>query len=162
MSTYSDEPVLVKPTARGSWKRWLLVAAFLGVAGAVIYVPIDKNLMEERAHHAERGPRQGAVYPITLDGASHKLELTWAAGGQFAPVLDPAPAAGTTLALKSRFGAETLKWNAELGCFGPTTGAEADPYNHYKLSLRLERDGRALWSDTLWAYGIHDSHGHSH
>lgn len=162
MSSYSDEPVLVKPTARGSWKRWLAIAIALGVTGAVIYIPYNEGRIEELAHHAKRGSRQGAVYPLTLDGVAHTIELTWGPGGQFAPVLDPAPAAGTTLRIDCRLGDETLKWNAEQGCFGPTTFGGVDPYAHYKLGLRLERDGKTLWSDTLRAYGVHDSHGHDH
>lgn len=161
MSSFSDEPVLVKPTARGSWKRWLAVAVALGVTGAVIYVPVGKARMEERAHDAKRGERQGAVYELTLDGAPHTLELTWF-GDQFAPVLKPAPAAGTQLRLKSRLGTETLAWNSEMNCFGPTSFGNVDAYAHYKLALGLERDGTTLWKDTLWAYGIHDSHGHDH
>jgi hypothetical protein len=162
MSSYSDEPVLVKPTASGAWKRWLAIAVAVGVTGAVIYVPIGKSLMEERAHDAKRGTRQGAVYPITLNGVAHTLELTWGPEGNFAPVLVPPPAPGTTLRLESRPGKETLAWNTERGCFGPTTFGNVDPYAHHKLSLRLEREGATLWKDTLWAYGVHDSHGHEH
>ncbi len=161
MSSYSDEPVLVKPSAGGAWKRWLAIIVVVAAAGAVVYVPLGKSRMDERAHHAERGERQGARYSITLDGAPHTLELTWMRD-QFAPVLTPAPAPGTTLRLKSRLGAETLAWNTEAGCFGPTTFGGVDPYEHYKLSLRIEREGARLWSDTLWAYGVHDTHGHAH
>lgn len=162
MSSFSDEPVLVKPTARGSWKRWLAIAAALGVTAAVVYVPYDKNRMEELSHQAKRGPRQGALYPLTLEGVACTLELSWTPDGQFAPRLDPAPASGTTLRLESRPGKETLAWNATLGCFGPTTFGGVDPYSDYKLSLRLEREGRVLWKDKLWAYGVHSEHDHEH
>ncbi len=162
MSTYSDEPVLVKPTARGTWKRWLAIVLALGVTGVVIYLPFEKDRLAHLAHDVARGPNQGARYPLTLDGKPHTLELTWAPDGQFAPVLDPAPAPGTTLRLKSRAGAETLAWNTDAGCFGPTTFGGINPYAHYKLSLRLERAGLPLWSDTLYAYGVHDTEGHSH
>jgi hypothetical protein len=160
MSTYSDEPVLVKPNARRDWKRWALAALALFATGLIVYIPLDKARKEEAAHHAARGPRQGVLLPLSLEGAPHTLELTWVRG-HFAPVLDPAPAADATLRIAGRFGEETLTWNAELGAFGPTQ-AQVDPYAHYKLRLRLERGGRALWSDTVWAYGIHDTHGHSH
>ena len=162
MSSFSDEPVLVRPTVRGSWKRWLAIAAALGITGAVIYTPLSKSSMDERAHDARRGPRQGALYPLTLDGVAHTLELTWSTSGDFAPALQPAPPAGTTLRLESRLGTQTLGWNAGQACFGPTTFGNVDPYSHYKLSLRLEREGRVLWKDTLWAYGIHDAHDHEH
>jgi hypothetical protein len=160
MSTFSDEPVLVKPDARRDWKRWVLVALALVATGLIVYVPIDKALKEEAAHHATRGPNQGVLLNLTFDGAPHTLELTWRLG-RFAPVLNPAPAPGTQLRLAGRFGDETLAWNEELGVFGPTEGA-VDPYAHYKLLLRLRRDGRTLWHDSVWAYGIHDTHGHSH
>lgn len=160
MSTFSDEPVFVKPDARSNWKRWTAIAVALFITGLVIYIPIDKKIMEERSHEAPRGERQGVLLNISVDGAPHTLELTWY-GGRFAPVLKPEPASGTTLHLKGRFGKETLTWNSELGAFGPGT-IGIDPLSHYKLSLRLEREGRTLWSDTTWAYGVHDSHGHAH
>jgi hypothetical protein len=160
MSTFSDEPVLVPPTARRDWKRWAAAGLALLVTGVVVYIPVNKSLTEERAHDAPRGPRQGVLLDIVVEGTPHKLELTWNRG-RFAPILEPAPAAGATLRIKGRFGEETLSWNAELGAFGPGT-TEVDPYSHYKLSLRLERDGRVLWNDSAWAYGIHESHGHEH
>lgn len=160
MSTFSDEPVLVKPDTRRDWKRWAAAAAALFVTGLFVYIPIDKARKEEAAHEAPRGPRQGVLVNLALEGAPHTLELTWNRG-HFAPVLNPAPAAGTTLRIAGRFGEETLAWNGELGAFGPTA-AQVDPYSHYKLSLRLEREGRVLWSDSAWAYAVHDTHGHSH
>ncbi|TAG32524.1 MAG: hypothetical protein EAZ36_02135 [Verrucomicrobia bacterium] len=132
----------------------------LGIAGAALYIPIDQVWMDMRAHDAQRGERSGARYAITLDGAPHTLELSWAGEGQFAPILVPAPAVGTRLWLKSRFGAETLEWSNKISAFGPTTGGGANPFAHHKLSLRLERGNQVLWKDTLWAYGIHDSHAH--
>jgi hypothetical protein len=160
MSTYSDEPVLVKPDAKSTRKLWLLVSVALAAAGLIVYIPIDKARMEERAHHAERGPRQGTLIRLEIEGRPHTLELTWFQN-RFAPVLDPAPAEGVTLSLRSRKGSETLAWNAELACFGPVA-FEVDPYAHHKLSLRLEKAGATLWQNTAWAYGIHDTHGHSH
>lgn len=160
MNTFSDEPVLVKPDARRDWKRWAAAALALLVTGIVVYIPVNKAVMEERAHEARRGERQGVLLDLALDGAPHTLELTWWQG-RFAPVLRPAPAPGTTLRLKSRFGDEELTWDAEKGAFGPAQ-TEVDPYSHYKLSIRIRREGRVLWRDTVWAYGIHDTHGHAH
>lgn len=160
MSSFSDEPVLVKPDRKSAWKFRLMIGVAVLIAGAAIYIPWDKARMEELAHEAERGSRQGTLVRLTIDGLPHTLELTWMRG-RFAPVLDPAPAAGTTLTLKSRRGSGVLNWDAEKKCFGPVD-FEVDPYSHYKLDLKLERDGRELWSDTAWAYGIHDSHGHAH
>lgn len=160
MSTFSDEPVLVKSDARRDWKRWALAAAALFATGLVIYIPLNESRIEENSHEARRGERRGVLLDLVVDGANHTLELTWARD-RFAPVLQPAPAPGTTLRIAGRFGEETLLWNAGLGAFGPGT-AEVDPFSHYKLSLRLEREGRVLWRDSAWAYGIHDTHGHSH
>lgn len=160
MSSYSDEPVLVKADAKSAWKFRVVIAAAALIAGAAIYIPLDKARMEEKAHHAERGPRQGTLLKLVIDGIPHTLELTWDRG-RFAPVLEPAPAAGATLSLKSRKGSGVLSWNAEKKCFGPVD-FEVDAYAHHKLSLKLEREGRVLWSDTVWAYGIHDTHGHAH
>lgn len=160
MSQFSDEPVLVQPSARRDWKRWAAAGLALLVTGVFVYIPVNKALTEERAHEARRGTRKGVLLDLSVDGAPHTLELTWYQG-HFAPALAPAPAPGTTLRLKSRVGEETLSWNTELGVFGPGA-AEVDPYSHYKLSLRLEREGRVLWSDSAWAYGIHDTHGHDH
>ena len=160
MSTYSDEPVLVSPDTRSKLKLRLIIAAALVVAGLAIYVPIDKARMEERAHHVERGPREGTLLRIEVDGRPHTLELTWYLN-RFALILDPAPPEGATLALRSCKGSETLAWNPELACFGPAS-FEVNPYAHHKLSLRMENQGRLLWQDKAWAYGIHDTHGHSH
>lgn len=161
MDSFSDEPVLVKSDARRDWKRWAAAALALFVTGIVVYIPVNKNIMDERAHDAKRGSRQGVLLDgVMVDGAPHTLELTWWQG-RFAPVLEPAPAPGTMLHLEGRFGAETLAWNAEKGAFGPAA-TEVDPYSHYKLSLRLEREGRVLWSDSAWAYGVHEEHGHEH
>ncbi len=153
MSTYSDEPVLLMATAKSSWKLWVIIACALFIAGAIIYVPINKEHMGKRARYAERGSRQGALVRIEIDSQPHTLELTWF-HNRFAPVLDPAPAEGITLSLSSRKGAETLIWNTELACFGPVA-FEVNPYAHHKLSLRIEKTGVTLWQDTVWAYGIH-------
>jgi hypothetical protein len=158
MNTFSDEPILVKPTRRSTWKRRLGIAFALIITGAVLYVPYDQARMEELAHEAKRGPHQGALYDLTVDGAAHTLELSWM-NGRFAPVLTPAPAEGVTLHLQASPGTEELRWNPEAKCFGPVSYA-VDPYAHYKLRLRLEKDGRTLWRDALWVLGVHDAHGH--
>lgn len=160
MSTYSDEPVLVSPDTRSRKKLRLIIAATLVVAGLAAYVPIEKARMEKKAHHAERGPRQGTLLRIDIDGRPHTLELAWYQN-RFALLLDPAPPEGATLALRSRKGSDTLAWNPELACFGPASFA-VNPLAHHRLSLRLEHQGRILWQDKVWAYGIHDTHGHSH
>jgi hypothetical protein len=160
MSSYSDEPVLVPPDARRDWKRWALVILALAATGIVVYIPIDRAKKDEAAHYARRGPHDGVLLPLELRGVPHTLELAWAIN-RFAPVLVPPPPPDMTLHLKGKFGAETLKWNAQLGAFGPTA-AFIDPFGHYKVSVRLEEAGEVLWSDTVWAYGIHDSHDHAH
>ncbi len=158
MHTFSDEPILVKPTSRSTWKRRLGIALALFITGAVLYIPLEKARMEELAHEAKRGAHQGALYDLSVDGVPSTLELSWLKG-RFAPVLDPAPAEGVTLRLQSSPGSETLRWNPEAKCFGPASFA-VDPYSHYKLRLRLEKDGRTLWRDTLWVLGVHDAHDH--
>jgi hypothetical protein len=160
MSTFPDEPVLLQPDTRRDWKSWAAVAVALFITGVVIYIPVDKARKEKAAHETLRGPHRGVLVHLTLDGSAHTLELMWNRH-RFAPVLVPAPAVGTTLRIAGRFGEETLAWNGELGAFGPTT-AKVDPLAHYKLSLRLEREGRMLWSDAVWAYGVHETRGHTH
>ncbi len=161
MSSYSDEPVLVKPSARRDWRKWAAAVAALAITGLIVYVPFEEKRLEEAAHHAPRGERKGVKLDLQLDGAPHTLELTWYQG-RFAPVLAPAPPDGAVLNLSGRFGRESLTWNAELGAFGPGK-IDIDPYRHYKLSLSLEQGDRVLWRDTAWAYGVHDSHhGHDH
>ncbi len=160
MNAYSDEPVLIKAPRRLSLKHWIAIAITLIVAGGFIYIPIDEARMEARAHDMPRGPHSGSLYNISIEGRPHTLELAWAEGG-FAIVLQPAPAAGTTLAVSSRAGKETLEWNEKLATFGPGKIA-VDPYSHYKLNLTLKNAGKALWDESLWAYAYHDPHGHSH
>jgi hypothetical protein len=160
MSQFSDEPVLVPPSARRDWKRWGAAALALVATGLVVYVPLDKARKEEAAHHALRGERQGVLLKFAIKDVPHSLELTWARG-RFAPVLTPPPPPGAILRMKGRFGEEVLSWNPELGAFGPGA-TDIDPYAHYKVSLRLEIEGRNVWGDTVWAYGIHDTHDHAH
>ena len=160
MHNYSDEPVLIKTSRRFSAKNWIAIVLTLGVAGGAVYIPINKSLMEGRAHDAPRGPRAGALHSLSVQGKPFTLELAWA-GTKFAPILEPAPAPGTTLLLSSRAGTETLTWNEKLGAFGPGT-AVIDPYSHYRLRLTLLLDGRSLWQDSLWAYGYHDPGAHNH
>lgn len=160
MNAYSDEPVLVKAPRRLSTLHWIAIAATLALAGALIYIPIDKARMDARAHDAARGPHSGSLYNISIEGRPHTLELAWAEGG-FAIVLQPAPAPGTTLTVSSRAGEETLEWNEKLVTFGPGK-IDADPYSHYKLNLVLRNAGKVVWKESLWAYAYHDPHGHSH
>jgi hypothetical protein len=160
MHNYSDEPVLIKAPRRLAAKHWIAIVLTLGIAGGAIYIPIDKSRMEERSHHAARGPHSGALHSINADGKPLTLELAWRQN-KFAPVLQPAPAPGTTLVLSSRAGTETLPWNEKIGAFGP--GSQViDPYSHYKLDLTLRLEGRKLWHGSLWAYGYHDPSAHSH
>jgi hypothetical protein len=160
MNAYSDEPVLIKAPRRFSTKHWIAIAATVALAGALIYIPIDKARMDTRAHDIARGPHSGSLYNISIEGRAHTLELAWAQNG-FAIVLQPPPVKGTTLTLSCRVGDETLEWNEKLGTFGPGK-LTVDPYGHYKVDLALRNDGKALWRDSLWAYGYQDHHGHNH
>ena len=159
--SYSDEPVLVRPTRRPV-RLWLAIGAVALLLASLAYIPWHKHRLEELAHDATRGPRSGASYPVTLAGQPHQIELGWVQGPSFAIGLTPPPPAGATLQLRSRPGNETLAWNDELQAFGPGT-ARINPYNHYKLKLTLlDANGARLWSDSLWALGVHDTHGHNH
>jgi hypothetical protein len=161
MSDFTDEPVLLKPDSKSRAKLFVALGLGLALAAAVLYVPWSKERMEKLAHYAARGPALGAVYPLQLEGRPYTLELTWTPE-QFAPVLSPPPPADIVLSLRSRQGEEVLTWDAAVGRFGPTRGKPIDPYAHHKLQLRLMRGESILWADTLWAYGVHDTHGHSH
>ncbi len=161
MTTFSDEPVLVKTKAgRRDWRRWVVGALALTISGLFVYVPIEKHRLAEAAHYAPRGERQGVKVEFVADNTPHSLELTWLRG-RFTPILTPPPPEGATLELSGRFGSDTLTWNAELGAFGPGSH-DVDPYDHYKLKLALKVGEKVWWRDTVWAYGIHDTHGHSH
>jgi hypothetical protein len=161
MAMYSDEPVLMVPTARSRVWRWVAVVAVLLGTGLVIAIPWQKAQMEKRAHDATRGTRGGVVVKFTAEGTAYTLELPWY-GDYFAPILTPIPVAGTMLRMEGRMGPEeVLAWKADPGCFGPSAH-KISPYDHYKLRLSLERAGQVLWRDTVWAYGFHDTHGHSH
>ncbi len=159
--SYSDEPVLVTPARRWSAKTAIIAALVLTLVGGIIYIPFYQKNLDHEAHEVRRGPNQGSLYDISINGAPHTLELGWIAPALSA-VLTPAPGPGTTLEVAGDFGRETLSWSAEENRFGPAA-TRIDPYAHHKVKLTLRQDGRILWSDTLWAYGIHDSHaGHGH
>lgn len=157
---YSDEPNLVKTPRRWSIKAIVAIAAVFVIVGGILFIPVFQHNLDESAHDARRGSHQGALYDITVAGAPHTIELGWIAPA-FSAVLTPAPAADTTLEVSADFGSETLTWNAADNRFGPGK-IRLDPYAHAKVKLTLRQAGRVLWRDTLWLYGIHDTHGHGH
>ena len=157
---YSDEPNLVTPARRWSPKTIIVVALVLALVGGLLSIPLYQHNLDEAAHDIPRGPHKGALYNLTLNNTSHTLELGWIAPA-FTAVLSPAPAAGTVLEVSGDFGTETLPWNAAENRFGPGS-SRLDPYAHYKVKLTLRSGDRILWRDSLWCYGVHDTHGHSH
>lgn len=158
--SYSDEPNLVKTPRRWSLKAVVAITVVVVIVGGVLFIPVFQHNLDEEAHNVRRGSHQGALYDITLDGKPATLELGWIAPA-FSAVLTPAPAADTTLEVSADFGSETLTWNATENRFGPGT-TRIDPYAHAKVKLTLRQAGRVLWRDTLWLYGVHDTHGHAH
>lgn len=157
---YSDEPVLVAPARRWSGKTIALVTTVLVLVGGILWIPFFQKNLDHEAHEARRGPHRGALYDLQIDGVPHTLELGWIAPA-FSAVLTPAPSSGTTLEVSGDFGSETLSWNSTENRFGPGS-TRIDPYAHHKVKLTLRQPGRVLWRDTLWAYGFHDTQGHSH
>lgn len=157
---YSDEPNLVTPARPWSPKTIVLVAVVLALVGGVLSIPFYQKNLEHEAHEARRGEHRGALYDITVAGAPHTIELGWIAPA-FSAVLKPAPATGAILEVSGDFGRETLVWNAAENRFGPGA-TRLDPYAHQKVKLTLRQGDRVLWRDTLWLYGVHDTHGHSH
>lgn len=155
---YSDEPVLVAPTRRWSAKTIAAILFVAAVVGGILYIPLFQHNLDEAAHDSPRGPHNGALYTITVANTPHTLELGWIAPA-FSAALTPAPAPGATLEVLGDFGSETLAWNPETATFGPGR-LRLEPYGHHKVKLTLRLDGRVLWTGTLWAYGIHDTHGH--
>lgn len=158
--SYSDEPNLVTPARRWSLKAIAAIAVVLVVVGGILFIPVFQHNLDESAHDARRGHNKGALYDISIAGTPHTLELGWIAPA-FSAVLTPSPAAGTTLEVSGDFGRETLAWNPAENRFGPGT-TRLDPYAHAKVNLTLRQADRVLWRDTLWLYGIHDTHGHAH
>ncbi len=158
--SYSDEPNLVAPSRRWPLKNIAALVAVILLVGGILSIPFYQKNLDHEAHEAPRGITQGALYNINLDGSPATIELGWIAPA-FSAVVKPSPAAGATLEVSGDFGSETLTWNTTENRFGPGT-ARLDPYAHHKVKLVLRQGDRVLWRDTLWAYGIHDTHGHSH
>ncbi|CAM3061957.1 hypothetical protein [Rariglobus hedericola] len=158
--SYSDEPTLVAPTRRWSIKALLAITLVALVVGGILFIPVYQHNLDEEAHDARRGVTQGALYDIKIAGAPATIELGWVAPA-ISATISPAPAADTTLEISGDFGNETLAWDAAASRFGPGK-LRVDPYAHSKVKLILRQGDRVLWRDTLWAYGIHDTHGHSH
>lgn len=157
---FSDEPNLVAPSRRWSLKTIAALAVVAVLVGGILFIPIFQHNLDEAAHDARRGPNRGALYDISVAGSASTLELGWIAPA-FSAVLAPAPAADVTLTVSGDFGEETLPWDAAENRFGPGK-IRLDPFAHAKVKLTLRQGGRVLWSDSLWLYGIHDTHGHSH
>jgi hypothetical protein len=158
--SYSDEPNLVPPSRRWPLKNIAALVAVIVLVGGILVIPFYQKNLDHEAHEARRGDTQGARYDIRIAGTPATIELGWIAPA-FSAVVKPAPAAGTTLEVSGDFGRETLAWNPAENRFGPGS-LRLDPYAHHKVKLTLRQGDRVLWSDTLWAYGIHDTHGHSH
>ena len=158
---YSDEPVLVTPKSRWSLKTIVAVLLVVGLVGGILSIPFYQKNLDAEAHDAPRGPHHGTLHSIVLEKKTPaQLELGWIAPA-FSAVLTPAPEPGTTLEVSGEFGSETLPWNAAEKRFGPGS-FKLNPYAHHKVKLTLRHGDRVLWRDTVWAYGIHDTHGHSH
>lgn len=158
--SYSDEPNLVTPARRWPLKNILALAAVMVLVGGILLVPLYQKNLDHEAHDARRGDTRGALYDITIDGTPATIELGWIAPA-FSAVVKPAPDPAATLEISGDFGRETLDWNPELNGFGPGK-LRVDPYAHHKVKLVLRLGDRVIWRDTLWAYGVHDTHGHSH
>ena len=155
---YSDEPVLVTPARRWSPKIIGAIAAVLLFVGGILSIPLYQSHVDDAAHHARRGPHQGALYDITVAGAPHTLELGWIAPA-FSAVLSPDPTPDTTLEADGDFGRETLAWDPVKKQFGPGQ-TRINPYIHSKVNLTLRQGDHVLWSDTLWLYGVPAEHEH--
>lgn len=158
--SYSDEPNLVTPARRWSPKAIAAIAVVLVIVGGVLFIPVFQHNLDKEAHNVRRGSHQGALYNISVDGKTATIELGWIAPA-FSAVLSPPPANDATLEVSGDFGEETLAWNAVENRFGPGK-IRLDPYAHAKVKLTLRQAGRVLWRDTLWLYGVHDTHGHGH
>ncbi|MDF3057762.1 MAG: hypothetical protein K0R17_1977 [Rariglobus sp.] len=157
---YSDEPVLVPPARRWSPKVIGLTTLVLLLVGGILSIPLYQKNLDHEAHDVRRGHHQGALYEITIEGRPHTLELGWIAPA-FSAVLSPAPAPDAVLEVSADFGRETLSWNVGENRFGPGT-TRIDPHAHHKVKLTLRQGGAVVWRDSLWLYGLHDTHGHSH
>lgn len=158
--SFSDEPNLVAPSRRWPLKNIVALAVVAVLVGGILFIPVFQHNLDEAAHDARRGPNRGALYDISVAGAPSTIELGWIAPA-FSAAVNPAPPADTTLTVSGDFGEETLAWNAAENRFGPGK-IRLDPFAHAKVNLTLRQAGRVLWRDTLWLYGIHDTHGHSH
>lgn len=158
---YSDEPRLIKP--RGIDQRFLgfilLIAAVVLLVGGFAFNLLYRNWQENQSHLAERGMYEGALYAIEVDGQTANIELGWR-GNHLLPVLHVANFDDVVLHIKGSFGEETLRPDPRyksLAAFGPTS-AELAPFKHYRLQLRIERNGQILWAGRLWAWGVHYHH----
>lgn len=160
---YSDEPRLIKPAATDSrFLAFIAVIVVLLIALASgIGLHFYHNWQEDQAHDAERGTLGGAVYVLDIDGQNRRLELGWA-GDRLAVALNIPNPDEVTVYVKGSFGSETLR-KSEItrppNLFGPTQ-AQVNPFKHYHLDIRIERNGHPLWSGKLWAWGIHQHHHH--
>ena len=157
---YSDEPVLVTDSRRWSLKAVIAITCVMVLVGGILFIPLYQHNLDEAAHDVSRGPHQGALYDITLSKTPATIELGWVAPALSA-VITPAPSPNAILEISGDFGTETLAWNTKLNGFGPGK-LRVDPYAHNKVKLTLRLGDRVLWHETLWAYGIDDTHGHSH
>lgn len=162
-NNYSDEPRIIKPAVTDRRFLAFILTLALIVIGVVCVVAniAYNNWQEEQSHLAERGRYEGAVYTIPIDGQPARIELGWY-GDQLMPVIEAPGLEDAVLYVQGKFDEEALRPNPQyksIAVFGPTA-AQMNPLKHHKLTLRLEREGKVLWSDTLRAWGIHLHHHH--
>lgn len=161
-TNFTDEPRIIRPS--GPNYRLIgtvvVIAVFLLGAIAFLCAPLYNKRLEEKAHHAERGAYQGAVYRLSIDGEPTRIELGWPEGRLVVIMRLPNPEQ-TLVRVSNGFGEQTLRWDAKEDWFGPLD-AMINPFQHHKLKLTIETDGNVIWSGKLWAWGIHDSSHHHH
>ncbi len=153
----SEDPKLIPPSGP-NYRLIGAIAVGLLIIGLIAAVPLTLAWQKEQAAHVERGELMGAVYDIDLGGQPTRLELGWA-GPHLAILAEPALPEDVVIHVSGDFGKEALSWNPEARFFGPTR-ADLNPMSHYPVKLRIEQDGRTLWTGKKWAWGFPESDHH--
>lgn len=151
---FSDDPVIVKAPRRLGWGALAGFVIAAAVVGAVVYAPVQAMVLDHRAHEARRGGMNGSIETITVDGVPHDLELAYV-GTSLAAYVFPELPAGATVRIRGDFGDETLAWNPERRIYGPVQ-AQVEHRPHQHVRVRIQLDGRTLWSGGVWIHGNPD------
>lgn len=171
--SYSDEPIILKDRGGSKMKLWLgagFLLVFIGLLASVAFYP---RFVDYRRAHAPRGPMDGNIYTIRMEGERFTMEMARGESQDYHMSFHLQPVRPETVWIPfeheiffrlENTGAEfeRIGWNPEINGFG-LSHYQYNPMHDYIMEIRIERNGREVWSGTRWSFRqFAGGHGHAH